>query len=228
MGCLGDDPDCLSSEMPLHNVWFNTSFKIMAAEVQQWQYKAVTGINPSFFGACGDSCPVETVSWGDAAAFCRAIGGRLPSESEWEYASRAPAPPQYLEYIYSCGGLGDTCPIDYAWFENNAGSATHPVMKKKANNFGLFDMAGNVAEWVEDDWHNDYSSESRPDNGSAWVDRPRSSQRVERGGAFDSPVTSMRSSQRDLGNATGDLKKSVGFRCAKTYIQPEGPGMKRR
>lgn len=105
------------------------------------------GNNPSYFSNCGADCPVEQVSWNDAKEFIRRLNSktgkqyRLPSEAEWEYACRA-------------GGQQEYCGSDsvdsVAWYGLNSGRTTHPVARKQPNAFGLYDMLGNVAEWVED------------------------------------------------------------------------------
>ena len=153
------------------------SFALGKTEVTQGQWKAVMGNNPSHFVRCGDNCPVEQVSWNDAQAFIQklnAITGkqyRLPSEAEWEYACQA-------------GGQEEYCGSDnldsVAWHDGNSGKNTHPAAGKQANAFGLYDMSGNVWEWVEDSYHADYSG--IPADGSAW--QGDGANRVLRGGSW--------------------------------------------
>ncbi len=125
-------------------------------EVTQRQWKAVMGNNPSRFK--GDDQPVNTVSWNDVQAFIRTLNARegegtyhLPTEAEWEYAARAGT-----MTAYSFGDdpeqLGK-----YAWYSSNSGRKTHPVGQLKPNAWGLYDMHGNVWEWVQD-WYGEYAA----------------------------------------------------------------------
>ena len=152
------------------------------------------GTNPSGFKDKPDSAsrPVETVSWEDAQAFCRKLSEltgreyRLPSEAQWEYACRAmPSPPAPLpkgeggKKIYSPFHFGETISTELANYNGNYTygigekgeyrEETTPVGHYKvANEFGLYDMHGNVWEWCEDDWHDNYKG--APTDGSAWID----------------------------------------------------------
>ena len=138
MGCSSGDKACEMDETPVQHITV-AAFSLMKYEVTQGQYRAVTGKHPSHFGLCGDDCPVEKVSWRDARAFCENIGGRLPTEAEWEYAARAgTTTPRYGK------------PDDIAWYGKNSRRTTHPVGTKQPNAWGLYDMLGNVWEWVED------------------------------------------------------------------------------
>jgi len=114
--------------------------------------------------------PVTGVTWHDARMFAEWAGCRLPSEAEWEYACRAGTTgPTY-------GDLNKIACYGEDW--NKGGP--HPVGQKDPNAFGLYDTLGNVWEWNEDDWHDDYKG--APEDGRAWVDKKRTSDRVVRGG----------------------------------------------
>jgi sulfatase modifying factor 1 len=170
--------------------------------VTQALYRQVTGENPSRLK--GDDRPVEMVTWFDAVKFCNILSGkmdlepvykivgeqvawqkdkngfRLPTEAEWEYACRA-------------GTTGDRYGRikKIAWYDENSGRSTQGVGRKKPNGFGLYDMLGNVWEWVWD-WHGDYPSKptdnpSGPDTGSS---------RVMRGGGWNRGAHSCRSAIR--------------------------------
>jgi formylglycine-generating enzyme required for sulfatase activity len=173
--------DEYGNEQPKHQVTLK-KFAIGKYPVTQEQYQAVMGHNPSKFKD-NPKNPVEKVSWNEAQAFCQKLNEktgkkyRLPSESEWEYACRAGT-----QTLYSFGDdekqLGE-----YAWYKENSGSITHPVGQKKPNNWGLYDMHGNVWEWCEDCSHKNY--ENAPDDGSAWNDNcSQTNHRVMRGGSW--------------------------------------------
>ncbi|MBF0339819.1 MAG: TolC family protein [Magnetococcales bacterium] len=121
----------------------HTPFYLQTTEVTQGQWRAIMGNNPSGFNECGDACPVEQVSWHDAQTFItrlNALGDgkyRLPSQKEWEFAALA-----NKEFSRKVNGT--------AWHAGNSMATTHPVAQKKANPWGLFDMAGNVREWLAD------------------------------------------------------------------------------
>lgn len=126
-------------------------FYIGKYEVTQAQWKAVMGSNPSTFS--DPSRPIETISWNDAQEFIRRLNAkeghkryRLPTEMEWEFAARGGTNTRYFF------GERESALGQYAWFSDNSGDKTHPVGQKKPNQFGLYDIYGNVGEWVQD-WH---------------------------------------------------------------------------
>jgi formylglycine-generating enzyme required for sulfatase activity len=173
-----------------HMVTLSKGFYLQTTEVTQQQWEAVMGTNPSHFK--GPDRPVETVSWEDAQEFLKKLNAkekdsryRLPSEAEWECACRA-------------GGQepDEAADLDeVAWWGENSSGATHPVGQKQPNAWGLFDMRGNVWEWVED-WYDGggYAKSRRLDpTGPGSGDS-----RVLRGGSWD----------------RGPLARSVYFRCA--------------
>ncbi|GCL58127.1 SUMF1/EgtB/PvdO family nonheme iron enzyme [Microcystis aeruginosa] len=184
MGSADSDFDAVSREKPQHQVQVN-SFAIGKYPVTQAQYEAVMGINPSEFKNNPQN-PVEQVSWNDAQAFCQKLSQitgktyRLPTEAEWEYACRAGTTTRYY-FGDDASQLGD-----YAWYSANSQSKTHPVGQKKPNAWGLYDMIGNVWEWCEDDWHDNYIG--APKDGSAWPinNDNRSHLKCLRGGSWNS------------------------------------------
>ncbi len=154
-----------NGEKPVHRVELE-SFAIGKYPVTQKQWQAVMGNNPSYFDAV-DDCPVEQVSWDDAQEFIKKLNAltgqeyRLPTEAEWEYACRAGSTGRW------CFGDDKSLLEQYAFIGKNSDGTTHPVGKKKANAFGLHDMHGNVWEWVQDRWHDNY--EGAPADGGEWV-----------------------------------------------------------
>jgi formylglycine-generating enzyme required for sulfatase activity len=149
--------------------------------------------------------PVVGVSWEEARQYARWAGLQLPSEAQWEYACRAGTRTRF----HSGNKEEDLDRV--GWYEENSGRKLHPVGQKEPNRFGLFDMHGNVWEWVEDDWHNNY--EGAPDDGSAWIDEPRSSSRVFRGGSWGYSARGCRSACRGW-VVPGLRGYVVGFRLA--------------
>lgn len=176
MGLNGASPN----EKPMHHVTIAQTFAMGKTEVTQAEWRAVMGNNPSYFSACGDTCPVEMVSWNEAQDFVSKLSQktgkqyRLPSEAEWEYACRAGGSQQFC---------GDDSMDKVGWHSGNKNNPTHPVAGKQANAFGLFDMNGNVSEWVEDSYHDNYNG--APVDGSVW--QGDGAQRVTRGGSWNYP-----------------------------------------
>jgi formylglycine-generating enzyme required for sulfatase activity len=201
----------------VHEVILSQPFYIGIEEVTQEQYQQVMGENPSSF--VGKRNPVESVSWDEAAEFCRRLSDlpeekkagrvyRLPTEAEWEYACRAGTTTKY--------SFGNDEPlVDYGCFGSNSDRKTHFVGEKKPNDWGLYDMHGNVWEWCSD-WYGEYPKSavidpSGPNKGSS---------RVRRGGGWDDVGTDCRSANR-LGNAPVIRTSFLGFRVALSF--PEIP-----
>ncbi len=124
-----------------------------------------------------ENYPVIEVTWYGARAYAKWVGGRLPSEAEWEYASRGGN--QSKGYKYSGSNNID----DVAWFRKNSSiyKGTHQVGTKQPNELGIYDMSGNVWEWCNDDWHESYTN--APTDGSSWGDGS-GSYRVLRGASW--------------------------------------------
>ena len=200
-----------SGEEPQHEVTISKPFYMGVTEVTQAQYEAVMGTNPSNFK--GATNPVETVSWNDAAEFCKKLSEktgktlRLPTEAEWEYACRAGT-----KTAFSFGDA-DTGLGDYAWFNGNNGNTPRPVGQKKPNPWGLYDMHGNVWEWCAD-WYGDY-----PKGAATDPQGPASgTYRVLRGGAWFISPDFCRSAYRFINYP--DIRSSIGFRVVVSVSAP--------
>ena len=157
MGCSPSDSECYDDEKPAHAEQIANGFWLGKTEVTQAAWAKVMGGNPSKFK--GDQLPVENVNWTEAGEYCKGIGGRLPTEKEWEYAARAGT--TGVRY----GSLDDV-----AWQPGNSGGTTHPVGLKQANAYGLYDMLGNVEEWTADD----YDAGRKIMRGGSWGNSTRS------------------------------------------------------
>jgi formylglycine-generating enzyme required for sulfatase activity len=175
--------EIIKTEAPQHKVVLTRPFYLSVHEVTQKEYEAVTGMNPSYFSKTGpnekvaqqltdlgtENFPVDNVSWNDAAEYCaklskqeqlkpfysragetiiplKGTGYRLPTEAEWEFACRAGTTTKFWN--------GDESPA--GWFSNNSGGRTHEIGELGDNPFGLYDVHGNVYEWVEDPWEPRY------------------------------------------------------------------------
>lgn len=206
MGCTSEQSDCDKNEKPTHKVSIS-SFKINKYEVTQEEWRAVMSSNsPELkFKGC-DKCPVKKVSWNDIQDFLKKLNQltgksyRLPSEAEWEYAARGNE-----NYKYA----GTNYIRTVASYRENSGSKTHPVGRKKANGFGLYDMSGNVWEWCQDNWHENYND--APNEGHVWTGGD-SSLRVNRGGSWGSLAQCCRIAYR---RGSPDARiNDIGFRLA--------------
>jgi eukaryotic-like serine/threonine-protein kinase len=208
MGSPANEAGRFDAEGPQHRVTV-PSFSIGKFEVTQAQWRAVMGTNPSFFQGRfykgkSDDLPVETVSWNEAKEFCRRLSQmtgkayRLPTEAEWEYAARAGTTGAFAGEIDAM-----------AWHSLGFDGTTHPVGQKKANAFGLHDMHGNVEEWCEDTWHNNYKG--APTDGSAWLDGGFTNYQVVRGGSWTVKASHCRSATRTH-IAPGGGGMIIGFR----------------
>ena len=196
-------------ERPVHTVNIS-SFQMMTTEVTQAQWQAVMGSNPSNFK--GDNLPVEQVSWDDCHEFISKLnqrdpgkGYRLPTEAEWEYACRAGSTTMY----YNGDNYSDLDRI--AWYYNNSDRKTHPVGQKLPNAWGLYDTLGNVWEWCEDWFHENYNG--APSDGSAWRS-PSGNLRVLRSGSWYDPPNFCQIAFRDRYPPNHKLYQT-GFRLVR-------------
>jgi formylglycine-generating enzyme required for sulfatase activity len=225
MGSPGSESGRYDDEKP-HTVTLTNDFEMQTTEVTQKQWFNVMGSVPSSFKGqanCATSydavnklCPnhpVENVSHDDIQGFLTKLNQtnrdgytyRLPTEAEWEYAARAGT-----QTAYSFGN--DTSQMNsYAWHIGNSGLQTHDVAQLKANAFGLYDMHGNVWEWVSD-WNGDYASSGPVTDPVGLLS---GYYRSVRGGGWDNDARVLRSAYRnDFGPAI--LYSTLGFRLVRT------------
>jgi formylglycine-generating enzyme required for sulfatase activity len=157
MGCLQGEMagELKCSERDSHAEQIANGFWVGQTEVTQAAWKRVMNNNPSKFE--GDQLPVENVDWNEASAYCKAIGGRLPTEKEWEYAARGGT--KGARY-----GALDTI----AWYSDNSGGKTHGVGLKQPNAYDLYDTLGNVTEWTTGIFA--YDPQEKVGRGGSWRD----------------------------------------------------------
>ncbi len=239
MGCSDGDKDCADDEKPARHVQVAKAYEIGKYEVTQAQWEGVMGSNPSTIK--GPDRPVETVSRDDAKAFLEKLNARndgyhyrLPTEEEWEYAARA-------------GGAKNPPLDEVAWYDVNSGDETHPVGMKKPNAWGIYDMLGNVREWVDSlytrnaprgnrqaaDFEPEAQDEPPPPppqgrgfgrfgRGFGRGGRGRGGRRelpIVRGGAWDNPASYVRLSARYHYYGPTLRLSDIGFRAAREASQ---------
>lgn len=224
---MGRDQD-EADQGPAHEVAID-AFLMDRYEVTQAVYGKLDPINGSHFK--GEDLPTEMISWGKAALYCnlrsqaegldpcynefgecdfQASGYRLPTEAEWEYACRAGSSTPY------CFGADSAQLAQYAWYAANSGKKTHQVGKKLPNAWGLYDMHGNVAEWCNDFFSQDYYAQSPQDNPHG---PQEGEQNVLRGGHWGASAELCSSSAR-VGEDPGFsdacfARDAIGFRCVR-------------
>jgi len=197
MGSTDSDPQAQANEKPAHQVTLS-EFWLGKTEVTNKQYRR---FQPNHQDA--DELPATDVRWDEAKAACKLLGGRLPTEAEWEYAARAGS-----QTAWSFGD--DEARLDdYAWYAKNLSNTTYLVGMKKPNDWGLYDVHGNVWEWVAD-WFGTYSDAAEVDPRGPTAGEYR----VLRGGSFFNSPVYLRSAFR-LRFKPSNRSWIVGFRCAR-------------
>tara|TARA_Y100001936_G_C16071907_1_gene671236 strand:+ start:1415 stop:2134 length:720 start_codon:yes stop_codon:yes gene_type:complete len=188
-------------QSPFHEVFLD-SFYIDTYEVTQEDFETIMKYNPSKHK--GPSLPVEFVDWFEASEYCKKINKRLPSEAEWEKSVRSSYDSKYY--------WGNTMDGRFSWFKANSQGKTHPVGEKKPNAYGIYDMSGNVWEWVSDWYDKNYYKNSPYSNPQG----PESGKfKVQRGGSWSNMAEYHTSSYRMVYGPTGKDEFN-GFRCAKS------------
>jgi len=201
LGCTSEDSHCEMDERGLRVVTL-PPFSLSVIEVTRSLYHALTGKWKGGPSKCA-ACPVNMVTWQEAWDFCAMLGGRLPSEAQWEYAARAGT-----TSTYGCGNE-ENCLDTVAWWKVDQ---AHEVATREPNAWGIYDMSGNAWEWVADNYHPTYAD--NPADGSAYLGQG-SGEKVVRGGSFG--VTESQTMR--LSNRARQLPESVftdvGFRCVR-------------
>jgi sulfatase modifying factor 1 len=231
MGSADDDPQAYFGEKPQHRVCLD-SYWMGQSEVTNaqyrlfiqaggystraywsdagWSWRTSNGVTePSYWDSAvwnGDAYPVVGVSWYEAEAYANWAGARLPTEAQWEYAARGG--PLSLGYNYA----GSSNKDEVAWWAGNSGNSTHPVAGKKSNELGLYDMSGNVSEWVAD-WYDasyyamsPWANPSGPASGYA---------KLVRGGSYSIVATNVRCAAREWLSPGYPYFDYLGFRVAE-------------
>ena len=229
MGCSAGDAACPADEKPAHEVTITKGFWIGQTEVTQKVFVKVARANPKFLQMFQDTdsdnsyavvaegdinpsifkgpdLPVEQLAWAVAQQYCEALGMRLPTEAEWEYAARAGSDKATWGPLDKIAWY-DTAPTSF--LPDPPNGSTHPVAQKQPNGYGLYDMLGNVAEWTAD-WYGPYSAAAQvdPTGPEHGVDR------VLRGGGWNTgaPTVSLRSFAYPW-NRGGNFGGDRGVRC---------------
>jgi formylglycine-generating enzyme required for sulfatase activity len=212
MGAPVGEPNSPKNERPQHRV--RVPVCLMGRyPVTQAQWRAVAGydrvdiyLKPAPSRVEGDDLPVERVTWHQATEFCQRLSAKtqknyhLPSEAQWEYACRAETETAYH--------FGDQLTLELANYERSVGQTT-AVGTYPANRWGLHDMHGNVREWCEDHWHDNY--EGAPTDGSTWIEGGNSGRRILRGGSWIVDPGDCRSAYRYY-SGPDNRDSSYGFR----------------
>jgi formylglycine-generating enzyme required for sulfatase activity len=202
MGCSPGDNECEDNEKPAHPVTIETGFWLGQTEVTIAAYQRFA-LRHALKPPSGEgTLPFTGLTWAQAKQYCSAIGGRLPTEAEWEFAARAGSSQAYYGMVPKI-----------AWYAENSGDAPHAVGSKQPNAWGLYDMLGNVREWVLDRYYKKYYLDS-PATG-ANVDQPLApnATAVARGGFWGSDASNLRLSYRSE-QENDSTDGSIGFRCA--------------
>ena len=236
MGCSPGDTECLDNEKPPHQVTITKGFWLGQTEVTVGAYKRFAGatgrqmppepvleeraLNP---GWGNEAMPIVNVTWDDAQAYCVWADGRLPTEAEWEYAARAGStaarygPLDEIAWYADNSGrqrldsarIWDAHKSNYLWHINNNGNSLHEVGLKRANDFGLYDMLGNVVMWVND-WYDEKYYKIIPSQDPTGP--TTGALRVARGGSWVSYPKYVRVSCRSSA-VPAYWDNGLGFRC---------------
>ena len=241
MGCTQGQDECRSNESPVRPVTLTHDVYVGETEVTQREYEAIVGVNPSSFRDCGVECPVENVTWSEAAYFANLVSALAGLTACYECGLRGSGIVVCSVALspYSCDGYrllteaewegAARCGADLryagsddvskvAWYGENA-SATQPVARLAPNACGLYDMSGNVSEYTQDGFDWEYYERGEDSDPEGDVDAP--GQRVRRGGNYRASPTQLRVSYRDYWDSTDSRIDFIGFRLARTVLWSE-------
>ena len=205
MGCSAQDSECKDDEKPTHQVAIEKGFWLGQTEVTVAAYRRFAAKSARHSPDGEGTFPVSGVSWAGAKEYCAAMGGRLPTEAEWEYSARGGNSQPYYGVI-----------SEIAWYVDNSGNAPHAVGKKQPNAFGLYDMLGNVSEWVLDRYFDKYTFDSVATGPGVEQPLPSNALAVARGGFWESNASALRVSHR-LAQEKDGADIPIGFRCASDH-----------
>lgn len=205
MGCSAGDSQCSENETPAHPVEIGKGFWLARTETTAGAYRKFAARHKIEAPQGDANLPATGVTWAEAKVYCAAVGGRLPSEAEWEYAARGGNAGAYYGVVPAI-----------AWYAGNSDGAPHPVGGKKPNAYGLYDMLGNVSEWVLDRYYNKYDLTSPATGAAIEQPLPSNSSAVARGGFWDGDAATIRVSHR-AEYPNDDAEPIVGFRCANDH-----------
>lgn len=242
MGCTEGQEGCGEYERTVMPVTLTHDYYLGETEVTRAEFEAIMGIDPSQFQSCGPDCPVDTVSWDQAAAFANAVSvmegltecyaclytGASPADSSGCKPAMSPYQcdgyrlPTEAEWegAARCGTdllhAGSNDPEDVAWFNANSDDTTHRVGLRAPNGCGLYDMSGNMYEWTSDWFGGAYYTSSGRTNPTGPED---GTYRVRRGGSYHYSSTYAQVTYRGYGNPFG----GTGFRLARTAFPAREP-----
>jgi len=205
MGCSPADSQCADDEKPAHPVDIQKGFWLARTEVTVAAYRKFAASHKLPAPPGDGNLPYANLTWAEAKTYCADIGGRLPTEAEWEYAARGGKSGAYYGPVSTV-----------AWFAENSGDAPHIVGTKEPNAYGLYDMLGNVSEWVLDRYYNRYEVTSPAVGASVEQPLVSNAEAVARGGFWDSDAASVRVSHR-AAHENDDAAPIVGVRCANDH-----------
>jgi len=200
-------PSTERNEAPLHQVLITKGFWFSECPVSGKAFNRFReAMGREMIHAAPTNYPAVSFDWKEAREYCQWAGGRLPTEAEWEYAAHGgTAGPLY-------GPLDDI-----AWYDKNSEDIPRPVKMKKPNAFGLYDMIGNIWQWCEDWYGEDYYGISPAENPTGPT---RGEYRIIRGGAYDNSVTQVRVTERGYILPHSQVS-NVGVRCLLDQIPTE-------
>jgi formylglycine-generating enzyme required for sulfatase activity len=238
MGCDGTFCAADGPSSPAFEATFTKDFYIGKFEVTQARWKEVMGADSNPSEVKGDDYPVINITWSDIMApdtgFLAKLNKqeadagsgriwRLPTEAEWEYAARGGV--KSLGYTHSGAGLATTGAggESVAWYKDNSGNTIHPVGQLQPNELGIYDMSGNVSEWVSD-WYGAMYIDAEPKTDPQGPDSNRQGRHVRRGGAFNSTYNATMVTSRGYADETAASAQNIlGFRLVLTITEPSAP-----